>query len=75
MRNENFLKENFQLKRGANRAKLYHRYRKDLRQDFRPSDENQQKANKTIQEEMSKMANKHFKKHLNMKISRGRIKV
>ena len=71
MRNENFLKENFQLKRGANRAKLYHRYRKDLRQDFRPSDENQQKANKTIQEEMSKMANKH----LNMKISLGRIKV
>ena len=71
MRNENFLKENFQLKRGANRAKLYHRYRKDLRQDFRPSDENQQKANKTIQEEMSKMANKN----LNMKISLGRIKV
>ena len=59
------------MKRGANRAKLYHRYRKDLRQDFRPSDENQQKANKTIQEEMSKMANKH----LNMKISLGRIKV
>ena len=71
MRNENFLKENFQLKRGANRAKLYHRYRKDLRQDFRPSDENQHKANKTIQEEMSKMANKN----LNMKISLGRIKV
>ena len=71
MRNENFLNENFQLKRGANRAKLYHRYRKDLRQDFRPSDENQQKANKTIQEEMSKMANKN----LNMKISLGRIKV
>ena len=31
-----FLNENFQLKRGVNRARLYHRYRRDLLQNFVP---------------------------------------
>lgn len=31
-----FQNENFQLKRGVNRARLYHRYRRDLLQNFVP---------------------------------------
>ena len=45
-----FLKESFQLKRGANRAKLYHRYRRDLIQNFLPPPKVKNKTDGLIQE-------------------------
>ena len=50
MKNEEFLKENFQLRRGANRAKLYRRYKKNLLQEFQPTLVVEQRANKMIKE-------------------------
>ena len=50
-RNKNiFLAENFQLKRGANRAKLYNRYRKDLVKHFQPPAFVKRKTDDLIQE-------------------------
>ena len=45
-----FVTENFQLKRGANRAKLYHKYKKDLILNFKPPSTVEKRTHELIQE-------------------------
>ena len=45
-----FVTENFQLKRGANRAKLYHKYKKDLIRNFKPPSSVESRTHEIIQE-------------------------
>ena len=47
---EDFNRESFLIKRGANRAKLYHKYRKDLIENFQPQPDVLEKTNKILQE-------------------------
>ena len=64
-RNKNiFLTENFQLKRGANRAKLYNRYRKDLVKHFQPPAFVKRKTDDLIQELLKTKTCASFKHNL-----------